>query len=171
MENNRKFRYIFDPTSRKIYCPSCHHKTFVGMIDQETGEFLPEFGRCDREVKCGYIILPTYTKDSTLQYHTIKVKKKTSYHEDKLLIESLKYSNNLLIYMTKLFGALDTEKIVNNYFIGTAKDNKGTIFWQVDDQYRICGGKIICYNNLGKRTNNINWVHSILKSKNNNYEQ
>lgn len=54
----KKYLYILDPSSRKIECPKCGNKTFVGVIDQENGEFLPEYGRCGRKIKCGYSLYP-----------------------------------------------------------------------------------------------------------------
>ena len=49
MKNNKNYRYKLDPSSRKTKCPNCGQKSFVGMIDSETGEFLQDYGRCDRE--------------------------------------------------------------------------------------------------------------------------
>src|SRR5690606_3912558 len=36
-----------------------------------------------------------------------------------------------------------------------------TVFWQIDENKKILGGKIIKYNRSGKRTRYINWVHAI----------
>ena len=169
MKIARNYRYNLDPSSRKIHCPDCGKKTFVGMIDKETGEFLPEYGKCDRKVKCGYSFYP-YQNGITnnLSHKIIPVKdtKEPSFHLSALVKKSFETDNNLLGYFRKLFGEFQAEKIQNEYKIGTCTDfHDGTIFWQIDEQNRIHGGKIICYNEDGRRTKNINWIHSILKKK------
>lgn len=51
-----QYRYFLDPSSKKHKCPQCGKPTFVVYIDQETGQPVDpyQFGRCDREAKCGY---------------------------------------------------------------------------------------------------------------------
>jgi len=49
------FRYTLKNGSKKDICPNCGRKTFVRVVDTETGGYLPNnVGRCDRESKCGY---------------------------------------------------------------------------------------------------------------------
>lgn len=55
----KEYRYTLEPGSKKHRCPECGKKTFVAYTDTRTGEYLPEqYGRCDREMKCGYHLNP-----------------------------------------------------------------------------------------------------------------
>lgn len=59
----QQYRYTLEPykgPSTRYTCPQCgKKKTFTRYIDTRTGEHLPEqFGRCDREVNCGYHAVP-----------------------------------------------------------------------------------------------------------------
>jgi hypothetical protein len=61
------FRYSLDRSSKKHICPNCTKKTFVLYIDTTTGEYLPtDFGRCDREQKCGHRKTPPKGKKAYL---------------------------------------------------------------------------------------------------------
>lgn len=54
-----EYRYILEIGSKKHSCPNCNKKTFVRYIDTEQGDYLPpQYGRCDRESKCGYFLNP-----------------------------------------------------------------------------------------------------------------
>ncbi|WP_372483262.1 DUF6371 domain-containing protein [Elizabethkingia anophelis] len=53
------YRFILEKGSRKYHCPNCRKKTFVRYIDTKAQDYLPEeYGRCDRESKCGYYLNP-----------------------------------------------------------------------------------------------------------------
>lgn len=57
--SNQPHRYTLEKGSKKHHCPDCNKKTFVKYIDTKTGDYLSEqYGRCDRESKCSYHLLP-----------------------------------------------------------------------------------------------------------------
>ncbi len=54
-----EYQYRLDPSSRKFRCPGCGQLKFVRYIDTQTARYLPEqYGRCDREQRCGYHLNP-----------------------------------------------------------------------------------------------------------------
>lgn len=57
--NFSNYRFILDRSNRKYICPQCGKKRFVRYFDSENEELLPDqYGRCDRESKCGYFLNP-----------------------------------------------------------------------------------------------------------------
>ena len=61
------FKYSLDKSSKKSICPNCNKKTFVYYVDTETGNYLPtDYGRCDRELNCGYHKAPPKGKKAFL---------------------------------------------------------------------------------------------------------
>lgn len=57
--SNQSYRYTLEKGSKKHHCPNCNKRTFVRYIDKNTNGYLPhQYGRCDRESKCGYYLLP-----------------------------------------------------------------------------------------------------------------
>lgn len=89
-----KFRYTLEPySSRRMQhlCPNCLKKEFVRYIHTDNGELLPEeFGRCNREIKCGYFRKPNSNK----------------------IISSVVYRNNLKD--SSIFENLDSEILVSS---------------------------------------------------------
>lgn len=53
------YKFILDRFSRKFPCPTCDKRTWVRYVECQTGDFIPiKYGRCDREIKCGYFQPP-----------------------------------------------------------------------------------------------------------------
>lgn len=51
----KQYKYNLQKGSSKTICPECGKKTFVRYVDSITGECCPpQYGRCDRENKCGH---------------------------------------------------------------------------------------------------------------------
>ena len=59
MQTVKSYRYILDPSSKKYKCPSCSQLSLVIFIDSEIGEMMENYGRCDRESKCGFFYHPS----------------------------------------------------------------------------------------------------------------
>jgi len=170
------FKYSLEKGSKKHLCPNCNKKKLVLYVDNENGNFLsPKVGRCDREINCGYHFTPKlFFQDKNQPYLPLSNKlkvthpNKTSYHSKHEFLESLADydKNNFVQFLNSKF---DTEKVSNlikEYKIGTSAHwYDGTIFWQIDNENKIRGGKIIMYNKTGKRTKYINWVHALTIKK------
>lgn len=172
------YRYIFTPYSHKskTQCPQCKAKnSLVGYVDAETSETLSEeYGKCDREEKCGYHFSP-YENPPSKHFSGVKIempKEKTHYNilPYKYVEKSLEeqYKDVFSLYLISLFGrkainVLDEYKVgISNFFGG-----KSTIFWQIDIDNQVRSGKIFKYEENGKRKKHpyphITWVHSFLE--------
>lgn len=181
------FEYTLEPGSKKHHCPECGKKTFVFYVDTETGENLPtEFGRCDRELKCGYHLNPYkagYKPDdytgSLPQKGTPRPPMKPSLISAETMQQSLKgYSqNNFTTWLKSIFDLDTVNRLINTYQIGTSKHWPGAVvFWQVDKKGSIRTGKIMLYDaTTGKRVkepfNHIFWAHKAIEPENFNLKQ
>lgn len=173
------YKYILHKKSIKHVCPSCYKKRLVRYIDIETNEYVSEkVGRCDREISCAYHYPPKlFFQDTKQQYNSRVVnpvpsfsyEKKQDYHTSEDLNKTLINfdKNNFVQFLKSKFDVEKVNNMINKYKIGTALNGYyGTVFWQIDDRLNIRGGKIINYDNSGKRTKYINWIHAIqLKRK------
>lgn len=73
------FKYSLDTGSSKYVCPNCNKKTFVYYVDTVSGKHLTtDYGRCDREQRCGYHKAPPKGKRAYLiaflSYQSISAK-------------------------------------------------------------------------------------------------
>ena len=175
------YRYTLDPSSKKYRCKNCNKTTLVKFVDTETGEVMNDnFGRCDREAKCGFFEIPKGGKNKEFQYE-YKKPLPVSYHESSLVSESgCNYKkNNFVQFVNCLFGENKTKEVVKKYLIGTSKYwNGANVFWQIDNNQQVRHGKIMLYNyETGKRQKNefnkayISSVRSVLKLKDFNLKQ
>lgn len=174
----KQYRYILDKSSRKYICPKCQKKTFVKYVDTELNSYLSnEFGRCDREAKCGLHKSPKGLICTSTQV----IELNPSFHSFELVKQSLKstHSNNFIKFLESIFSADEVDSVVSRYFIGTSKFWRGaTVFWQIDSNQRVRNGKVMLYNDeTGKRMKRndgrayINNIRSILNLKNFNIKQ
>ena len=143
-KSNMDGKFVPDKNdTEKGYCHSCG-KTFLGNKDTPQIEII---------------------KDSIV--------KPTSFHEMELMNKSLKNytENNFIDYSKRLFPNKNVELFAKIYGIGTSKhyDGRSTVFWQIDENNCIRGGKIMKFDiTSAKRLQaphiypDVYWVHKKL---------
>ena len=83
----KQYKYTLQKGSAKSICPSCGKKTLVRYVDSVTGECLPEhYGRCDREINCGYINTPKPEPQASKAYF-VPFDKFVNYSDKSYLLE------------------------------------------------------------------------------------
>lgn len=174
------FKYQLEKGSKKHICPRCHKKRLVRYVDVTNGNYLnSQFGRCDREVNCGYHHSPTTERIEGLSSTILPLSqlvRPTDYVPIEVVTKTQNHTNTLTEYLYTRFGIQQTREILLRYKIGTSKKWHGaTVFWQIDVQERVRTGKIMLYATSGKRVkkpyNHISWVHTELKLKEYNLKQ
>ena len=162
------YKYTLDKSPKKYPCPGCGKKTFVRYQDTETGDFLPDqFGRCDREISCGYFRKPekqsgTFThtapeRPTEVFYIPFGVLKKTlaGYNQNTFL-------QNLL----KTFDPADVERIVSLYYLGTITSGfrAGAItFPYIDKEGNIRAVQVKQFDH-SNHTTGTGFLHSMIES-------
>lgn len=170
--------------SSRHTCPKCRRtKCFTYYVD-ENGQPLDEsVGRCDHESGCGYHYPPKeYFRD-----HPEKDVNGTRLSPNRIIAKGIHRSKSIdaipMEYVTRsrsddshlihfLFSLQkDNEavlkRVLDDYRIGATRNGE-TIFWQIDKDNHVRGGKIIAYNKEdGHRIKDkgVNWVHSLLKKQ------
>lgn len=166
----------------KWVCPECGRKTFVCYVDAGGNVLNERVGKCDRADKCAFhyppkqyfeehqsvsammqprrYYQPQYRPIPQPEYIDTDVFKKTLHDYG---------NNNLIVFLSSVFGAALIRLRIAAYFIGTSQYWKGsTVFWQVDRYGKVHRGKIMQYNaENGKRVkepySHITSVNSVLK--------
>jgi len=182
-----KFKFELDKTSKKYKCPGCGQKRYVRYVDKESEEYISDdYGRCDREEKCGYFKSPSsetlkeFTYNYTIPVVT-KPESRPSYVDMSIVQRSLDgYDINPFVnYLYNNFEREDVERSIEMYKVGTSKQYNGsTVFWQVDHTGLVRSGKIMGYDSeTGKRVKKeranpeITWAHRALKMSDFNFKQ
>lgn len=187
----KTYRYTLERykgSNTRYCCPQCNHKgAFVRYIDTRTGQHLADdIGRCNRELQCGYhkkpssevknekekrksppLLQPKSTNQqinqSTNQQTNRSTSQLTTLFQNSLCCYP---TNGLAQYIYRTYGWQAMEHVFDAYRIGSHTDGS-TIFWQVDAQHCIRGGKVIRYDaHTGHRikstdTPPVRWVHSL----------
>lgn len=190
---NTEHRYIFEKGSKKHRCPNpkCGKKRFVRYIDKETGEYLPDqYGRCDRESKCGYLLNPYkdgYAKAIWEQEQGNKtdwkpqqpkrIKKPVNKPQRAFIpVEVLSrtragyeqniFIQNLLSRVAFPFEVQDIEKVISLYHLGTVFKTGAVCFPFIDIKNNVNAVQEKIFNHLNHtdktKKYHTGWLHSRL---------
>jgi hypothetical protein len=175
------YKYNLDKSGKKFFCPKCNKRTFVKLVEFETGNYLSdEFGRCDRETNCSYHSTP---KVEFINSYVVKhiPTPEPSFHNYELVSQSGRNftQNNFVQFLKTIFTHDQVKNAILKYLIGTSKHWSGaTVFWQIDQNEKVRHGKVMLFNfDTGKRQKRadgkayISSVRSILKLENFNLNQ
>ncbi|CAM1346919.1 DUF6965 family protein [Tenacibaculum insulae] len=177
----QQYRYIFEKGSKKYQCPACHKKRFVRYIDIQTEQTLPEiYGRCDREMKCGYHLNPYvngYAKDNTIKndFHyqiskpIVKPKRvffpKEVFYKTRTAYEKNTFIQNLINNIAFPFESGDIEKVIAQYHLGTITKGyrkNATTFPFIDINDNVRAIQVKQFNNFN-HTIGTDFLHSIIE--------
>ena len=133
----KQYKYQFG--KGKFICPKCNKKRFVKYIETETGHYADsQYGRCDREIKCGYFEYPN--GNSIINYnYVVPTPVKPTYIDREILQKTLtKYEiNPLITYLYNHYNKDEVRTTFKKYQVGTSKMYNGaTVFWQMDNTGR-----------------------------------
>lgn len=166
MSNSHKYTFGLDTNlpghkrERKSKCPKCRQKTFVKYLDFKTLQYFgDEYGRCERVNSCGYHNIPqrqaAHDRRQANGYIRASIAQRTF----------AQYENNPLAQF--LMSKYDPDEVYSSLAkleVGTAKRYGGAaVFWLRDVQGRYRSGKVMGYDQDGKRKKGCqNWVHTLM---------
>ena len=187
----KKYKYSLEQySSQSVHkCPDCGEKSFTRYVDNQTGVYISDdVGMCNRANKCAYAYSPKeYFIDNDIPFDTnykndytnedtqeddlppsfIPIEFVEESCEGSILERNHPIPHNMFIRF--LFGQFKfaAERAINQYFIGSAEHWPGaTVFWQIDKDGNVRCGKVMLYDQNGKRVkkpyDHIHWVHKIL---------
>lgn len=136
------FRFTLEKGSKKYHCPNCGKKRLVAYIDTDTGTHIPQqYGRCDRESKCGYHLNPYkdgYNKklreDNRTDWKPQRPKPKNKplkkpvffpfevFSRTREGYDKNTFIQNLLSCVAFPFEVQDIEKVISLYHLGTVQN-------------------------------------------------
>jgi hypothetical protein len=167
-------RYGLDRSSKKFPCPRCNKRRFVKYVDTCTGEYLSdEYGRCDREVSCGYWLKPEVPIPPVRQPVRTRPSQKKVYVPFNIFKGSRRgyEANSFVTYLLTIFDEPTVTQVIKDYAIGTSKYfNGGCVFWFLDLFGNVVAGQIKAFDLTGHTVKNedkaiTTWVHSVMRDE------
>ncbi len=171
-------KYSLQRHKPKLVCPSCgRKKCFTPYEDTATGQILdPTCGICDHLNSCGYHLPPRQYFATTGQRpephpSALDIPQRPEADAPRpfvplpptLVAASHSTASTFCQWLTAWLGdkALDA---IRRYRLGATRRGD-VIFWQIDSQQRVHGGKIMSYTPDGHRCGNPSWVHTRLQNR------
>ena len=168
MESGFKYQLErYSSMKQKHRCPACGKRTFVRYVDTDGNYVGDDVGRCDREGKCGYLKSPDGNGTITNGFIYKPIVPTFLTKEDVSLSQ---FQDELYRYLTGLYSVSDVQSVFSRYIVRSTntKWKNSTVFYQKDLKGRYRTGKIILYDEFGKRVkkpySHIYWVHSSITS-------
>lgn len=195
----QQYRYKLKPykiPSDRQTCPQCGTRHSLSpYVDSLTNENLPEiYGRCNREVNCGYHLSPYHDgyskmiceneRGSDVGRNTPKLAyvPPRSPPQVDIPAELFKSSltqyekNGFVTFLLSIFPPEVVQKLIADYYIGTSSRWDGaTVFWFINSLGQVRAGQIKQFDKSGhtrketKRNGEVKscttWIHSVLSYK------
>lgn len=147
----------------------------------KNGKFCPFKGYSDRGkcFSCDRMFWPE-SDPGIFQPYTkrIQPRKRPSFMNFESVMSSCQdyRGNTLATWMVEILGEDDARKVFEMYYLGTStKWNGSSVFWQIDVDGKVRGGKLMAYDDSGHRIKKpkalITWMHSHLNFKDYNLQQ
>ena len=172
MEN--QYKYSLQKGSSKGICPECGQKRFTRYVDSITGDCLSEqFGRCDREINCGYHNKPVFEEDQAFKSNRTFTPKPAPQPLTPIPFEVLAdtltdyeqniFIQNLLQRVAFPFEPCDIETVIAQYYLGTVANYSGAISLPYIDINNVVRAIQVKQFDETNHTTKTNFLHSILK--------
>lgn len=163
------FKYRLEPyqgMKTRYTCPNCGAKRNFARYIDINGEYCgDDIGRCNSENRCGYHRPPDGNGTITGGFTYKPVEPTFLRLEDVSLSQ---YQCHLYRYLIGLYPSTDVQRVFSKYIVRTTnmKWNNSTVFYQRDIEGRYRTGKIILYDEFGKRVkepySHIYWSHNFI---------
>lgn len=157
-----EYRWTLRKSSRKEICPKCGQRRFVPYVATADGVTMAgaEYGRCDREQNCGYHLYPNGKSTTGIEPKPQPVLEPLRFYPAAVRTN---INTPLFNYAAALFGVANAMEAWDRYKVGA--DGQRTIFWQIDINGEIRGGKSIPYCTNGHRDKTdkypASWLHKV----------
>lgn len=168
-----KYLYLYDHKAKKGICPVCKHRTWRTLRSSKTNKPCdPRYGVCDRINSCRHSSFPGSENKTHERKNTIPMTRITSWRCPEKYVEATSSSkgNVFAKWLVGKYGPKAAD-VLRMYRVGTYPhsdknpDLSGSmVYWQIGLDQRNRSGKIIKYDNNGKRIKDFGskWIHSII---------